>query len=189
MAGRKFEFPEPLEACPNLDRFLVPAAVEKGDDRLSNCARKNVLKAKKTLKSQGLEVDKLCNEVVVDAAAGKSFFSYMENRSPCVTKARGGQRGFYFLKAGRYMNLYEIAGLQGWRKSWVTHLLETYDSKTRLGQALGDAMSLNVLQRLLPRALWALNLIDEMPRDRWAEACRLAGPMPETVYKTKTKKL
>ena len=78
MAGRKFEFPEPLEACPNLDRFLVPAAVEKGDERLSNCARKNVLKAKKTLKSQGLEVDKLCNEVVVDAAAGKSFFSYME---------------------------------------------------------------------------------------------------------------
>ena len=98
-----------------MDRFLVPAAVEKGDDRLSNCARKNVLKAKKTLKSQGLEVDKLCNEVVVDAAAGKSFFSYMENRSPCVTKARGGQRGFYFLKAGRYMNLYEIAGLLGLR--------------------------------------------------------------------------
>ena len=67
----------------------------------------------------------------------------------------------------------------------MTHLLGTYDSKTRLGQALGGAMSWNVLQRLLPRALWALNLIDEMPRDRWAEACRLAGPMPETVYKKK----
>lgn len=74
-------------------------------------------------------------------------------------------RGFYLLKAGRYMNIYQIAGLQGWRKSWmnwVTHLLETNDSKTKLGQAVGDAMSLNVLQLLLPRALWALNLIDEM---------------------------
>ena len=46
--------------------------------------------------------------------------------------------------------------------NWVTHLLETNDSKTKLGQAVGDAWSLNVLQLLLPRALWALNLIDKM---------------------------
>ena len=63
--------------------------------------------------------------------------------------------------------IYEVAGLQGWKREWVDVMLGANDSVSELGKAFGDGMSLNVLQRVLPRALYSVNLLQELPEDPW----------------------
>lgn len=117
----------------------------------------------------------------MDAMASDAFFHMTCGKSPCITKARGGQQGFYLMKSGRFMSLYEMAGLQGWRKDWVEVMLQANDSVTEMGKAIGDGMSLNILQRVLPRALYSVNILQELPLDIWAEPTP-SGSLPSAAY-------
>ena len=103
----------------------------------------------------------------MDAMASDAFFHMTCGKSPCITKARGGQQGFYLMKSGRFMSLYEMAGLQGWRKDWVEVMLQANDSVTEMGKAIGDGMSLNILQRVLPRALYSVNILQPCRNCPW----------------------
>ena len=120
---------------------------------------------RRKLDKEGVDMDDAEDEIVVDAAAGPKFFQVMQGVCPCITKARGGQLGHYLLQAGRHVNIYEVAGLQGWKREWVDVMLDANDSVSELGKAFGDGMSLNVLQRVLPRALYSVNLLQELPED------------------------
>ena len=53
---------------------------------------------------------------------------------------------------------------------WPTRLRghETVMSRLNMGHALGNAMSGNVLDRLIPRALFAAGLLPSPPCDFWA---------------------
>lgn len=83
---------------------------------------------------------------------------------------------------GRFMSIYEIGGLQGVPKDWVDELLAAHDVAT-VGKAFGDAMSLNVLMRLLPVALYSAGLIPEVPKDKWAaDNVPKTGCLPSAVY-------
>lgn len=128
-----------------------------------------------------MDIDGAEDEIVVDAAAGSQFFQVMQGTCPCITKSRGGQLGHYLMQAGRYVNIYEVAGLQGWKREWVDVLLEANNSVSELGKAFGDGMSLNVLQRILPRALYSVNLLQELPDDPW-ENIPSTGKLPSAVY-------
>ena len=67
------------------------------------------------------------------------------------------------------MTIHDIARLQG-MPSWVTDcFLRKGISETILGRALGDAMSLNVLMRVLPRALHSSGVLQVLPNDVWAD--------------------
>ena len=44
----------------------------------------------------------------------------------------------------------------------------------QVGAALGDAMSQNVLERVLGRLLWCAGLLKKQPVDRWAAASAAA---------------
>ena len=113
--------------------------------------------------------------VFVDAHAGHGFRGNPSTWCPCITKARGGSNGFYVLALQRFMTIHEIAGFQG-LPSWVVNrLLRKGITKTHLGRALGDAMSLNVLMRHLPLALHAAGLLNTLPDDLWAEAVFTVG--------------
>lgn len=181
--GRKFAFPEPVEKVPCLDRFLDDGAKIRGNSNLSACAAKNVKKALKEAKKNGFDIDDpTSSEIVVDAAAGKKFFHFMTSKCPCITKARGGQKGFYLLKRNRFLTVPEMGALQGWRREWIDVMLGVDGSEKKLGEAFGDGMSLNILQRLLPRALYTVGLISDLPTDKWKEVpCR--GKLPAAVYK------
>ena len=130
----------------------------------------------------------------MDAMASDAFFHMTCGKSPCITKARGGQQGFYLMKSGRFMSLYEMAGLQGWRKDWVEVMLQAKDSVAEMGKAIGDGMSLNILQRVLPRALYSVNILQELPLDIWAEPTP-SGSLPSAAcaripkFKRKKKKV
>jgi len=45
-------------------------------------------------------------------------------------------------------------------------------SAAQMGHMLGNGMSVNVLGRILPRALFAAGLIASLPHDHWAEPRR-----------------
>jgi site-specific DNA-cytosine methylase len=121
--------------------------------------------------------------IFVDAQAGQPFASSQHRTCPCITKSRGGSRGFYILSARRWMTIHEIAGFQG-MPSWVTdRFLQKGISEAILGRALGDAMSLNVLMRVLPRALLMSGVLNVLPNDLWEGAVLTFGKrhMPDAL--------
>ena len=40
-------------------------------------------------------------------------------------------------------------------------------ARTAMNAAIGNAMSANVLMRLLPKAIWAAGIVDDKPADVW----------------------
>ena len=156
-----------------MDRHDSPVA-------LSANVKKNVKRFTRKYAKKG--VDLADSWGVVDASAGKGFASAMLGCSPCITKTRGGTGGHYLAKLGRFMNVYEIGGLQGIPKSWVDDMLEACPEESVVGKAFGDAMSMNVLMRIMPRALYAVGLIDTLPPDVWATASTSSGHMPDCMY-------
>ncbi|CAJ1379292.1 unnamed protein product [Effrenium voratum] len=187
---RKFSFPEPI-AMPSLERCLdhqkeLPDS-NMPDQASGKSAIRNIRKARGRLLAKGSDDVPSSEEVVVDTGCGKNFFSMMIGRSPCLTKARGGQGGYYLLKRKRHMTIYEMGAIQGWDKSWVDILLEANSSCKKLGKAFGDGMSLNVLQRLLPRALYTVNLVNKLPEDHWKNMPK-SGRLPRAVYKQKLRR-
>ena len=146
----KFEFPEPID-CPPFDRFLVGPTPkqeqEQSEKPFSNTVRASIRRAKAMLKQQG----KSDRGIVIDAQASSSYASMRENESPCLTKARGST-GHFLLEHNRFMTIYEIGGLQGFSKEHVNIFMGAVPAAT-LGKGFGDAMSLNVLVRILAKAL------------------------------------
>ena len=96
--------------------------------------------------------------------------------------ASRGSRGFYLLREKRYLNIFEIGGLQGWPRQLVQHLLNQQGlTPAQIGKGFGDGMSQNSLQRILPAALHSVNLLDDMPHDKWAEI-PAKGSLPSCLY-------
>ena len=87
---------------------------------------------RRRLDKEGVDIDDAEDEIVVDAAAGPKFFQVMQGVCPCITKARGGQLCNYLLQAGRHVNIYEVAGLPGWKREWVDVMLDANDSVQRV---------------------------------------------------------
>ncbi len=52
---------------------------------------------------------------------------------------------------------------------WRFDIAQLGISERQMGQMLGNGMTISVLARILPRALYAAGLLPSLPRDRWAE--------------------
>ena len=64
----------------------------------------------------------------------------------------------------------EVAKLEGVPGKVVEAMVRAMDNQRTVAKAIGDAMSINVLMRLLPRALQAAGLLGELPLDVWKRA-------------------
>lgn len=83
--------------------------------------------------------------------------------TPTLTRARCGAKEAYFVpKLGRYLTVREMAALQGLWPHLADKMVETLGRRA-VGGAIGDAMSVQVLQRLFPRVLWSAGLADQLP--------------------------
>ena len=82
----------------------------------------------------------------------------MQGRCPCITRARGSN-GFYLPSRGRRMTLRERLRLQGLPQAYLRHRQGISDRQ--LGMMIGNAMSGNILERLLARILPACGLAPE----------------------------
>jgi hypothetical protein len=81
------------------------------------------------------------------------------------------------------MTVHEMAALQGVPRNILDRMLATTQTPADVGAALGDAMSINVLMRILPRALASAGLIaDGQCTDIWKSSTAIAGVMPDALY-------
>jgi hypothetical protein len=129
------------------------------------------------------KIDMFKKWYVIDIHAGKNYRHMARNRSPCITKSRGATSGFFITRLKRRMQVIEMARLQGLPSTVAREFLDAVGGDEKIvGQGVGDAMSLNVLMRVLPRALYSAGLIDALPFDVWSRTPPAAGILPDVLY-------
>ena len=149
-----FKFPTPLPPV-SIESFLDPIApvLQHGVshyEKLGPMARSNFEEMLCDLESRGLDPDH--QHFVLDIDASQRFRSYMLDRSHCLLKSR--PRGYYMSSRKRRITAAEIFKLQGFAP-----LPTGAVSRCAIGGMLGNAMSLNVVVRLLSLALPSVGLI------------------------------
>lgn len=103
--------------------------------------------------------------VDIDSSAEFAHGHWAAGHSKTITRGRGAT-GFYCTTLGRRLCVAETLRLQGFRPETVRWELAGV-ARTNIGKACGNAMSCSVLERLLPRVLYAGGLIKELPEDSW----------------------
>jgi DNA (cytosine-5)-methyltransferase 1 len=157
-------FPEPLPKV-SIESFLDPAERRPtmGDlpPKTSKTARKNVMRFLKNLNDQGRRP--LIKTFTIDHNSSPSRSSCMFDKVMCMTRSR--PRGHWITSRGRAMNINEMLRCQGMERCF-TQVISDFE----LGRQIGNAMSQNVLERLLIRVLPAAGLVppDVCLVDRWA---------------------
>ena len=168
-ARTSFEFPEPV-SCPSIDSFLDDDSnkelVHNRPD-VNKTVSRNIESARsRILKSGG----SLTDPYILDCDAGTNNVTCTRGYSPCITRSRN--RGHWLLHRNRRMNISEMLRLQGINPA----KFKVDVSECILGQQIGNAMSVNVIERILNRSLQAAGLTrkgclkdsPDVTLDRWA---------------------
>jgi len=158
-----FEFPAALPAEP-VDRFLDPLKPEERrlalPPKSQGTARANVIHHNKELRAAGVNPQKTTYIMDIDSSAERS--KAVKGRSPCITCSR--RSGHWVSSRNRRQTLEEMLRLQGMNPT----ILKKSVSRAQIGKQIGNAMSVNVLERLLVRALPAAGLVSSRQlEDRW----------------------
>ena len=153
---------------------------------LNETGKKAVAKAVSKLREAGVKFKgPNAKTVIVDAESSIDFSSHMVECSPCITASRGASGGHYVLQRGSRMTVTEIGALMGVSAHKIKAMQATGHSDKVIGHALGNAQSVNVLERILGRALWCAGLLKNKFVDPWevaaAKASKLASPPADTL--------
>ena len=162
--GRKFKFPSKLGHRVSLTKCLDPPGLPADTPTsLSDRAQKMVdASLKEAIEDYGINVDKV--PIATDIDASESFGQWTADYLPCITATRGKSGGFYINTRGRRTTVTELMRAQGMVPSRVNRW-DRYMSRGDMGHALGNAMSVAVLDRVLPRALWSAGILKFKPED------------------------
>ena len=104
---------------------------------------------------------------LMDLQAGNGFGQCTRGKSPCLTYARGATGGYYISTQNRYTNINEMGRLQGFTTEEVGAIVKSGATKSQIGAAFGNAMHKMVLDRIVPKVLYAAGLCDEKIEDPW----------------------
>ena len=156
----EFRFPKAWGKCPPIESILD---VGKVGDEVLDLSKFGPSTATEKLRT---------GYWILDVASSARFTSIPKHRvSPCLTRSRCKARGYYVPRLARRLSVEEFSQLQGIPvsicRNMVRKLLAEHANDKRFTQArcenevaaaFGDGMSLNVLQRVLSRALAASGL-------------------------------
>ena len=161
-----FEFPQTL-TCPSIDLFLDSSKSATAINQVGNTSRRNIEKARSKIISDGRKPDE--EPYIVDCDASTSCSRHTFNFSPCITASR--YQGHWITHRGRRMTKEEMFRLQGMDPTQFVVDIPA----NALGRQIGNAMSVNVVERLISRALEAANLKPKsnIEGDRWANGTAL----------------
>ncbi len=170
---RKFTWP-PSIACLPVERLLdardaAPASLMP----TTNHATTTLLTAMERLRQAN--VDPHTTSCFIDVMASAGWTSTMQDICPCLTATRSATGGHYITKCQRLLTVAEICRLQCLppdRHDWVAAKV----SQREFLRAVGNAMSANVLARILSHTLYAAGLTEssEAPGvDRFDEVLKL----------------
>lgn len=157
---RDFEFPG-LTKCPSIDHFLDNAeAAEsyKTSEEVGNTARQNIQSAETKIRDLGY--DPKVETFIVDCDAAKPKSRHTWDSSPCLTRSR--YQGHWITNQNRRMTKEEMLRLQGMDPTKIKVAVP----ENELGQQIGNAMSINVIERILVQVLKATNLANTEITDR-----------------------
>ena len=159
--GSTFEFPRAIP-CPSIELFLDD---RKGPKDLPHeetfTARRNIDKARNAVRASGQDPDML--PYVIDCDASQAKTKHIHDLSPCITRSR--HNGHWLTHKNRRMTKEEMFRLQGMNPTQFTVDV----AERTLGQQIGNAMSVNVIERVILRALIAAKLMpgESQGGDRW----------------------
>merc|ERR1712129_455001 len=177
-----FSFPEPV-ARPSIELFLDPPGKKQvAGGNLPPVNQKtaftNVSRALKEISKTGCKPLKVPYVVDCDSSPGR--MKWVKDTSPCITCSRAA--GHWVTSRGRRLTKDEMMRLQGMRPQTFKKAV----SETQLGIQIGNAMSVNVLERLFVRALPAVGLVAHNTLlDQWAHGKPPATLMPVGARKHK----
>ena len=116
----------------------------------------------------------------LDVGASKTFRSLgRKSVCPLFDKLRCSPFGYLIPQPCRHLTLQEICTLQGMPKRILDTLVEaTGGNDCAVAHAIGDAMLINVLIQLLPRALYSVGLLDALPSD----ACKASSGASQALH-------
>ena len=138
------------------DGSVTPLQRSQTDKRAADIVTDNIKLWSCNYKGTGCDTGK--ENLIIDCDAyGKCRGTSMLEICPCLTHSR--PNGHWITSRGRYTNKAEMLRLQG------------MDPRLKLGDKpgrfIGNSMSVNVVERLLRRALEAAGLIPINVEDRW----------------------
>ena len=149
-----FEFPASIDPEP-IENFMEKGRAER--QGLNTATKKKAFNAGvKKLKAKGIDHSKV--HAFIDVGATAKWSSTMVGCSPCLTSTRCKQGGHYSTVANGMMTRKEMTRLQGIPDDRY-NFKRAQAKEEDLLLAVGNAMSTNVLMRLLPNALWAAGLL------------------------------
>ena len=149
-----FTFPRKLE-CPVIEELLednVNSSFHDTPQQVRNTMSANINSAKQRIKESGGNLDQ---PYVVDCDASRQKSCYMKNVSPCLTRSRN--KGHWLIHRNRRTTIREMMRLQGIDPDKFKQVV----SDKVMGQQIGNAMSVNVVEQILGSALQAAGLVIE----------------------------
>ncbi|MDE0821157.1 MAG: DNA (cytosine-5-)-methyltransferase [Opitutales bacterium] len=166
----KFSFPDPIP-CQPIQDFLDA----RGDpEQEQGSILQNIVNAQKRIRDSGKDPNKTFHIVDCDASAQRS--RSVEGYSPCITRSRS--RGHWISAYNRRFNMNEMFRLQGMNPT----TFKVAVSPRELGQQIGNSMSINVIERIILKALKHADLIPQDVPDEWESGIRV-----KELLHTKTK--
>ena len=176
----KFSFPQDMAVKPKIEKFLNVSPSTRFSPQ-TQTQRRNLAVAKKAIAANGLQ-----GTILVDLAASARFENQGVGLAPCITATRAKTGGFFIFNQKRMTTTHELGRLQGFPTWAVDKMMYSYASPADIRFAIGNAMSVNVLVRLLPRVLQSAGLLKTKPKDIWkhlsskdAQACNV---LPDDIY-------
>ena len=162
MQKAPFVFPDKVEPLP-LDAVLDDTTAATGCFTLPThkTGVRNVARGLEEIIKRGC--DPAMTPAVIDHGASRGSVTF--GASPTLTASRAMAGGFWLLHKGRTMTLDEMMRLQGMRPSRFK--LTSGMRPSAMAKAVGNAMSGNVLHRVIARIAWALGM--DAVRDQWSD--------------------
>jgi len=157
-----FQWPEPIDDCPSVERFLDQRGPKPTLRTLQPPPQPGAAEtwAAKMAKLWRERKEPLKRPWLWDAGASERRSNAMCDQCPCLLRSGGD---IWISSHGRALSLRERCRLQGSNPDKIN--VPVSDHQWRM--QLGNSMSINVLERLLSRLLPAAGLTSALP-DRWA---------------------
>ena len=119
------------------------------------------------------------SRIIVDIGGGASQTAhYTVNEFPTITATRAVSFAFWVADLGRRVTLEELMLLQGFDPAMFEGRAAAKVTDARLAHMIGNAMSCNVLERLLPCVLDSIGITPDVVKpDRWDILVRRSNPV------------
>ena len=168
--GREFSWPKKLSYQVPLSKLLIDPT-KPTNDPMTAPSKTMTKRAQDIIddalaQAQAKDIDTSKQTVFIDCGSTPGWSTWNVDRTPCLTASRAASGGHFMSTHNRLMDTEEIMRLQGFIPDDIKR---SHIKRSGMNFALGNAISCNVLERLLPKVLWASGIVDKVVKDRWED--------------------